>query len=269
MPENSMTLADAAKHLGVHYMTAYRYVRTGKLPAVKKAGEWRVNVDDVTALLTPTKRPANGRVVRHDQLRNRLIAGDENGTWTVIESALHSGATPVEIYVDLLGPALASIGEGWAAGEVSIAEEHRATTVTNRVIGRMGPMFTRPGRSKGTIVLGAPSGDQHSVPTAMAADLLRSCHFSVIDLGADAPLESFRDAIAQADRLVAVGVHIATADLADSARQLISSLRDATDCPIVVGGNGASMESGADAVSHSPLHMMELFEQFVEPSRAH
>ncbi|MEY4130524.1 MAG: hypothetical protein RLZZ31_648 [Actinomycetota bacterium] len=262
VPETSMSLADAAKHLGVHYMTAYRYVRTGKLPAIKSAGEWRVEQKDVQAILSPSTRPQDGRIDRHDLLRNRLIAGDENGTWSVIESALHSGVTPIEVYIDLLGPALASIGEGWAAGEVSIAEEHRATTVTNRIIGRMGPMFTHPGRSKGTVIIGAPAGDQHSVPTAMAGDLLRSRHFSVIDLGADTPFESFRDAIAIADRLIAIGLHVATSDLEDSARQLVAELRNVTDRPIVVGGSGASERIGADAVSHSPTHMLEIFDQF-------
>ena len=38
MTEQTLTLAEAANHLGVHYMTAYRYVRTGQLPA-RKAGD--------------------------------------------------------------------------------------------------------------------------------------------------------------------------------------------------------------------------------------
>ncbi len=35
-------LQQAADRLGVHYMTVYRYIRTGRLPAVKEAGEWRI-----------------------------------------------------------------------------------------------------------------------------------------------------------------------------------------------------------------------------------
>ncbi len=32
MPKKPMTLLDVADKLGVHYMTVYRYVRTGKTP---------------------------------------------------------------------------------------------------------------------------------------------------------------------------------------------------------------------------------------------
>ena len=37
-----MSLDEAAKVLGVHYMTAYRYVRQGKLAASRVKGVWQV-----------------------------------------------------------------------------------------------------------------------------------------------------------------------------------------------------------------------------------
>ena len=37
MARQSLTLPEVAEKLGVHYMTAYRYVRTGRLPA-KRSG---------------------------------------------------------------------------------------------------------------------------------------------------------------------------------------------------------------------------------------
>ena len=42
MAEAALTLSEAAVRLGVHYMTAYRYVRLGLLPAQKAGGGWRV-----------------------------------------------------------------------------------------------------------------------------------------------------------------------------------------------------------------------------------
>ncbi len=45
-----ITLNEAADRLGVHYMTAYRYVRTGRLHGVKDGTEWRVRASDVEAL---------------------------------------------------------------------------------------------------------------------------------------------------------------------------------------------------------------------------
>ena len=46
-PDDRIGLRDAAARLGVHYMTAYRYVRLGVLPATKVGGEWQVRLTDL------------------------------------------------------------------------------------------------------------------------------------------------------------------------------------------------------------------------------
>ena len=40
--EPDLTLQEAADLLGVHYMTAYRYVRTGRLPGTRVGAHWQV-----------------------------------------------------------------------------------------------------------------------------------------------------------------------------------------------------------------------------------
>ena len=44
MTQPRVTLHEAAKRLGVHYMTAYRYVRTGRLPAERDGAHWLIVV---------------------------------------------------------------------------------------------------------------------------------------------------------------------------------------------------------------------------------
>jgi excisionase family DNA binding protein len=44
-------LPEAVHQLGVHYMTAYRYVRTGRLPATIMNGLWRVDLADIRAFI--------------------------------------------------------------------------------------------------------------------------------------------------------------------------------------------------------------------------
>ena len=41
-PAGNFTLQQVAERLGVHYMTAYRYVRTGQLIATRRDGRWTV-----------------------------------------------------------------------------------------------------------------------------------------------------------------------------------------------------------------------------------
>ena len=74
-------LGTAAERLGVHYMTAYRYVRLGTLPATKVGAEWRVKVADlarVTQQEEPRPGPGGLRWPKYrTQLGDRLVAGDE------------------------------------------------------------------------------------------------------------------------------------------------------------------------------------------------
>ena len=244
----SLTLQQAADRLGVHYMTAYRYVRTGRLPAFKVGVQWRVNEDDL-APVKSGRRGAGSRSRRWtvDQVADRLVAGDEPGVWALVEAALASGAEPAGIHVDLLAPALRSIGDHWASGELSVADEHRASVVAQRIVSRLGPMFARRGRRRGTVVLGAPPGDLHSLPSAMVADELRAARFEVVDLGANTPAESFAGAARDAVRLVAVLVGASVPDKAIA--DVIGAVRGvAPGVPVLVGGAAVAGEEAAVAL---------------------
>lgn len=278
MPNETITLTEAAERLGVHYMTAYRYVRTGRLPATKVGSEWRVETSDVEAMRSgeagaaavggpPAGGTGNGRRRRTDyhlRLEDRLLAGDEAGSWSIIESALTAGVDPEEVYLEVLSPAMARIGDDWAAGRVSVAQEHRASVVMLRLIGRLGPRFSRRGRKRGTIVVGAPPGDHHGVPVALAADLLRGAGFSVIDLGADSPASSFVDAGQTADRLIGIGISATGADNHEGIAEAIEAVHRELGCPVVLGGQGIADEAtgralGADEVTSSAPELIEVF----------
>jgi excisionase family DNA binding protein len=236
----TMTLQEAADHLGAHYMTVYRYVRLGRLPARKVAGVWEVDLTDVVALQEDKENPTPARKSADwtGRLEVRLLEGDEPGAWGVVEGALASGTSPSEIYLDVLGPALVSIGDKWVDGSVSLAREHLATAVALRLIGRLGPRFARRGRAKGTVLVTTPPGERHFIPSLIVSDLLRGAGLQVIDLGADVPAESLAGIVAELDGVVAVCVGT-TRPGADPAirRSLKAVHRVDPNLPVFVGGN--------------------------------
>ena len=75
MGETHVTLHEAAERLGVHYMTAYRYVRHGQLQASRTSSGWRVrrvtssNLLLVTAFLLGDRQ----RTVRLEMLPGRPV----------------------------------------------------------------------------------------------------------------------------------------------------------------------------------------------------
>lgn len=279
--DGTVSLRDAAESIGVHYMTAYRYVRSGRLPAKKVGSTWRVNVADLERLAagedpgTQHLQQSGGgtRSAHRARLESRLVAGDEGGAWGVLDSAMAAGADPDEVLLELLSPSMASIGARWADGEISIAEEHRASAVAQRLIARLGPRFSRPGRKRGTVVLGSVAGDRHSLPTAMMADLLRGVGLEVVDLGADTPADSFVMAAEDADRLVAVAMCVTSSGLEDSVVEATAALKAAgIGAPVVVGG-GAMTDGtqaralGADEWAGSSREAVELFTELAAGRR--
>ena len=152
-------LREAAERLGVHYMTVYRYVRIGQLPAHRNGATWLVAVEDLDRLREPNPKPSrsrNSRQHRPTWLVDRLVAGDEPGAWLIVEDALASGTSVQEVYVDILVPALRAIGEQWEEGRLTIAAEHQASAVAGRLVGRLGPKFARRGLPRGTSSSGHP-----------------------------------------------------------------------------------------------------------------
>ena len=250
-----LTLREAAEELGVHYMTAYKYVRTGRLPAERAGAEWRVHRADVERLRAPAAVPlpahTPGRPARaaaRARLEARLLAADEPGAWAVVESALAGGATPVDVHLDLLGPTLVDVGDQWAEGTLTIADEHRASSVAARIVGRLGPQFTRPGRRRGTVLVGLVEGEQHSLPGAMLADLLRAAGFAAVDLGAETPPDAFVDAARGTPHLLAIGVGAHMTVRLPTITATVARLRDAgITVPVLVGGRGVPSAGHARA----------------------
>lgn len=279
--DGTMSLREAAERIGVHYMTAYRYVRGGRLPARKVGNGWRVDADDLRRLVDgedPETRTllqgAGPRGAHRVRLEATLIAGDEAGAWGVFESAMAAGADPDQLLLDMLAPSMASIGQRWADGELTISDEHRASAAAQRLISRLGPRFARRGRKRGTIVIGCVAGDRHSLPTAIMRDLLRGEGFDVIDLGADSPAESFVDACNSADRLVAVAICVTAPQMDSSVRTTVDLLRSAgVVAPLVVGGGAvpsedAALALGADHWSSDARSALVLFGDLVAARRA-
>lgn len=238
--ERVMTLQEVADELGVHYMTAYRWVRLGQLDARKVGGGWRVSPQAVDALRA--ERSGNGgggarTAPGGSRLESRLLVGDASGAWGVIEAAMAAGWEVGSVYLEILAPAMQSIGDRWEAGEIDVAVEHRASGIVARIIGRLGARCVRPGRSRGCILLGSPAGERHSLVVSMLADLMRLEGWEVSDLGADTPCESFVVAARMSEGLIAIGLSVTHPDHLDECAATCEALRaGGIEVPILVGG---------------------------------
>jgi len=255
MAAHLISLQEAADRLGVHYMTVYRYVRTGRLPARRVRGQWQVDPSDLPAVAatagSPGRLSADGRGIARTELRrrlaDRLVAGDEPGSWAVVEAALASGATPEEVVVEVVGTAMRTVGDRWQTGELTVDDEHRASSVVIRLVGRLGPIVARRGPKRGTIVIGTPPGERHGLPTALATNVLRGRGYDVVDLGADVPVEAFAAAVEKAAGPLAAAIGVTGGDHDRGVRAVIRAIHQtAPDVPVFVGGAGVADAAHAD-----------------------
>jgi excisionase family DNA binding protein len=250
-------LTTAAGRLGVHYQTAYQWVRDGTLPAARVRNRYRVQVSDLEAFARRREQPAPVPERRRPtdwprlagKLERHLLAGDETRARDQVVGLRADGVPLTELITELFVPVLRAIGEGWVAGRVSIPEEHRATAIVERLLGELAP---RPrGRRRGRAVVAALSGDRHSLPTAMAAAALREDRWNVEHLGADVPPDDvLHFATAAGADLVVLSVTVG--EDAGTAERTARRLARA-GIPAVVGGSSRTLgELLAEARAQAP-----------------
>jgi excisionase family DNA binding protein len=243
----ALTISEAAQRLEVHYMTVYRYIRLGMLPARKEGSGWRIEVADLEHLDTSPSVPARKRSAPwHTRLQARMLAGDEAGSWGVVEAAIRSGMEPRDFYCDVLTPVLHTIGELWQKGEIGVEDEHLASNVASAMIGRLGPRFASRGRTKGTVLIAMPAGERHDLGLAMLGDILRSDGYRVLNLGADTPASALVSALRDVGAISAIALSVVNSESLATAATLIAAVREAIgEVPVLAGGAAVPDERSA------------------------
>lgn len=228
-------------------MTVYRYIRLGMLPARKEGSGWRIEAADLERLDTSPSVPARNRSAPwHTRLQTRMLAGDEAGSWGVVEAAIGSGMEPRDFYCDVLTRVLHAIGELWHNGEIGVEDEHLASNVASAIIGRLGPRFASRGRTKGTVVMAMPAGERHDLGLAMLGDILRSDGYRVLNLGADTPAPALVAALREVDDLSALALSVVNDESLTTAASLIEAVRQSIGAvPVLAGGAAVRDEQSA------------------------
>ena len=215
-----MDLREAAGTLGVHYQTAYGWVRQGVLPARKVGRDYEIDDGEVGAFAASRRlgrepaRPIHVRdwAAQAQGLYSLIAAGDETQARHRFER-LAAGVPLISLCEHVIAPALRRIGDDWAAGRVSIAQEHRASAICERLIAARARQPA--GRPRGTAVVATPPGERHGLPALMAAACLREDRWVVHHLASDLPVEEVTRLAGQ----VGAGLVVLSSAMAETARQ--------------------------------------------------
>jgi methanogenic corrinoid protein MtbC1 len=118
-----------------------------------------------------------------------LERGDAETAEGAIATAIEDGIAPTTLHAEVIGPALRRLSVLAGAGEIDSDREHRASTITRRVLATLYRYMT--GSTEATrerVLLAGVAGDDHTLGLQMVHDQLAAAGFQTVfdvDLTAD------------------------------------------------------------------------------------
>ncbi|HEX8630942.1 MAG TPA: cobalamin-dependent protein [Catenuloplanes sp.] len=181
--------------------------------------------------------PADDRVATFlDLVEGRRL--DDAGRLAMRQ--VESGDRPQDVIRTLLAAAQAEVGARWHRAAWTVAHEHQATAVVDAALHGV-VSAVQPRRHRGTLAVVCAEGDWHTLPSRMAAELLRLDGWEVMFLGGSLPAPDLSPWLQEA-RPDAV---VVTCSLPTFGRGVlnIAAAGARIGIPVVAGGRGL----GADA----------------------
>jgi MerR family transcriptional regulator, light-induced transcriptional regulator len=185
----------------------------------------------------PTASPAATTLAEAaDDLTASLDGLDEQAANTALDR-LFSAYTVETVLQDVVLPYLHRLGDRWAAGEASVAQEHFAS---NLLRGRLLGLAQGWGQGQGpAAILACLPGEHHELGLLAFGVALRRRGWRITYLGTDSPIGAVADTSRTLAPAVVVLLSMNPDNSLDHARE-IEQL--ATQVPVVIAGTGATPE---------------------------
>lgn len=177
-----------------------------------------------------------------------LIRGDRAECGRIVQELLAKGVPVKDLYHHLFQPALYRVGELWENQQISVAVEHLATAITERMLTLVHPtVFAGPPRGR-TIIVACVADEFHQIGARMIADLCELSGWRGDFLGADTSISRLLKHIDDR-RPSLLGLSLALPTNFPSLIQAIDAVTAAhPGLPIVAGGQ---------AFRHGPMEALE------------
>ncbi|MET9650760.1 MULTISPECIES: cobalamin-dependent protein [unclassified Streptomyces] len=118
-----------------------------------------------------------------------VAAGDEHAASAMVHDALDTGVREETLLLEVLAPVQERVGVEWAADRITVAQEHAATAINERIIASLAHRRERaPAQaSRGRVTVGCVDGEWHAFPARLVAEVLALHGWRVDFLGAQTP----------------------------------------------------------------------------------
>ena len=121
-----------------------------------------------------------------------LIEGNAKGALDLSRRSVKTKSDLKEFYLQVIQPSLCDVGTLWEKGDVSVAEEHLATSIIGRVMASFYASLFDVKPSKGVVVVTAAPNELHEVGARMVADFFEIDGWDTRYLGANTPIADLK-----------------------------------------------------------------------------
>ncbi|KUI23160.1 cobalamin-binding protein [Mycobacterium sp. IS-1496] len=170
-----------------------------------------------------------------ERLWNAVLDGDEYAAAATVFAAIDTGVSAEDVLLEIIAPVQHRVGTEWAANRITVAEEHAATAINDRVIAALAhhPAST-PNPKSGRVTVACVDGEWHALPARLLAEVLRLRGWQVDFLGAQVPTPHL---IAHLHRTgpVAVALSCSIPTRLPTAHAAITACQ-AAGVPVIAGG---------------------------------
>ncbi|GHA83922.1 EAL domain-containing protein [Cognatilysobacter bugurensis] len=180
-----------------------------------------------------------------------LLTGSRSEGIHLIERRMARGHGLVEVGCELIRPALYRVGSLWRRGQVSVAEEHLATSLALSIMVELHARQPAVDRNGKKALLACVRGNHHAVGVQMLSDAFDGAGWIAHGLGANVPTEVLIEHI-RSWRPHIVGLSASLPEHVLEVKIAVARLRASlgSDCPaILIGGQGF-------AASHVPAELL-------------
>jgi MerR family transcriptional regulator, light-induced transcriptional regulator len=177
-----------------------------------------------------------------------LLASDRMLCTHTMQSMLVPGMELKDLYVHLFQRALYEVGEQWEKGKISVAVEHAATAIVERLLTLVQPKVFGGGERKHTAVIACVAEEYHQLGARMIADLFELQGWRCFFLGANTPLPDLLQLIRKLQPQV-VGLSLSIYFNLPSLLHVYASLRKEFPNQLIIVGGQAFRWGGSDAFS--------------------
>lgn len=192
------------------------------------------------AISTDPERLASQEEEFWAKLTDRMIVAISNFNEAILENAYNEAMAlyPIETVTQkLLLPLLAKLGNRWASGDGTVAEEHFFGVYLRN---KLGARFHHRKRldSGPKLIMACVPDDRHEIGLLLFALAAYDQNFRCILLGADMPLEDLPDAVTHSESQAIVLSASFPGNINNLAAQ-ISALVKRSSVPVFVGGSAS------------------------------